>query len=408
MASNPQLHLMTKLLNIEGVTVKSYQIIENIGITIYLDNSNKKAICPDCGKKTDKLHQNHYYVVRDLPLGEQKVYLQVNRRQMRCEGCPKKFSEDLEFVKKTRTYTERLKKKILSELLESDVKNVAQRNGVSEQEIETMLKEWGKELSGQKPSGLKRLGIDEIALVKGQKNYCVVLVDIDKKIIVGMLKNRTQVELKKYLEAWGEEVLEQIEEVSIDMWKPYKNVSEALIPQAEVVADRFHVMKQVNEELDGARKKIKKAAEASKNNSEKARILSGIKKSKYVLLKNEETLTEIEKEKLESVKKVAPILHKMHQLKEEFIQIFEAPKDWVEGLFSLSDWLKDAISVFPKSCRTIIRWIGQIIAYFDRRTTQGVVEGINNKLKLIKRKGYGFRNFDNFILRSFLHWHFAS
>ena len=132
MASNPQLHLMTKLLNIEGVTVKSYQIIENIGITIYLDNNNKKAICPDCGQKTDKLHQNHYYVVRDLPFGEQKVYLQVNRRQMRCEGCPKKFSEDLEFVKKTRTYTQRLKKKILSELLESDVKNVAQRNGVSE------------------------------------------------------------------------------------------------------------------------------------------------------------------------------------------------------------------------------------------------------------------------------------
>jgi transposase len=71
------------------------------------------------------------------------------------------------------------------------------------------------------------------------------------------------------------------------MWKPYKNVSEALIPQAEVVADRFHVMKQVNEELERARKKIKKAAVASKNNSEKARILSGIKKTKYVLgLKN--------------------------------------------------------------------------------------------------------------------------
>jgi len=68
-----------------------------------------------------------------------------------------------------------------------------------------MLKEWGKELSGQKPLGLKRLGIDEIALVKGQKN-CVVLVYLDKKIILGMLKNRTQVEIKKYLEAWGEKV----------------------------------------------------------------------------------------------------------------------------------------------------------------------------------------------------------
>ena len=95
-------------------------------------------------------------------------------------------------------------------------------------------------------------------------------------------------------------------------------------------------------------------------------------------------------------------------MKEEFRQIFEFLKNLVEGLLSLSDWLKDAISVFPKSCGTIIRWIGEIIAYFDRRTTQGVVEGINNQLKLIKRKAYGFRNFDNFILRSFLHWHFAS
>jgi transposase len=310
---------------------------------------------------------------------------------MRCEGCPKKFSEDLEFVKKTRTYTERLKKKkILSELLESELKNVAQRNGVSEQEIETMLKEWGKELSGQKPSGLKRLGIDEIALVKGQKNYCVVLVYLDKKIIVGMLRNRTQVEVKKYLEASGENVLEEVEEVSIDIWKPYKNVSEVLMPQAEVGADRFHVMKQVNEEVDRARKKIKKAAEVLKNNSGKSRILSGIKTSKYVLLKNEEALTEIEKSQLESVKKVAPTLQKMHQMKEEFRQIFEPPKNWVEGLLSLSDWLKDAISVFPKSCGTIIRWMGEIIAYFDPRTTQGFVEGINNKLKLIKRKAYGF------------------
>ncbi|MEG4517069.1 MULTISPECIES: transposase [unclassified Microcoleus] len=95
-------------------------------------------------------------------------------------------------------------------------------------------------------------------------------------------------------------------------------------------------------------------------------------------------------------------------MKEEFRQILESIKDGVEGLFSLSDWLKNAISVFPKNCGTIIRGIGQIIAYFDRRTTQGVVEGINNKLKLIKRKAYGFRNFDNFILKSFLHWHFAS
>ena len=156
MADNPQLHLMTKLLNIEGVTVKSYQIIENIGITIYLDNNNKKAICPDCGKKTDKLHQNHYYVVRDLPLGEQKVYLQVNRRQMRCEGCPKKFIEDLEFVKKTRTYTERLKKKILSELLESDVKNVANKKWSQRTRNRNHVKRMGQRIERTKTIRIKK------------------------------------------------------------------------------------------------------------------------------------------------------------------------------------------------------------------------------------------------------------
>ena len=130
---------MTKLLNIEGVTVKSYQIIENIGITIYLDNNNnKKAICPDCGQKTDKLHQNHYYVVRYLPFGEQKVYLQVNRRQMRCEGCPKKFSEDLEFVKKTRTYTailrtvlgERRERQFSKKSVDSELKKQKKRHSL--------------------------------------------------------------------------------------------------------------------------------------------------------------------------------------------------------------------------------------------------------------------------------------
>ncbi len=69
---------------------------------------------------------------------------------------------------------------------------------------------------------------------------------------------------------------------------------------------------------------------------------------------------------------------------------------------NLSDWLRDADSDFPNSSATIIRWLGETIAYFKNRTTQGIVEGINNKLKLIKRKAYGFKNFDNFRLRILL------
>ena len=98
----------------------------------------------------------------------------------------------------------------------------------------------------------------------------------------------------------------------------------------------------------------------------------------------------------------------MHLLKEKFRRVFDENSDWVSGLFELADWCAEAYAVYPKSCGTIRRWIGEIIAYFDEGTTSGVVEGINNKLKLIKRRGYGFRNFDNFQLRSFLTWHFTA
>ena len=80
---------------------------------------------------------------------------------------------------------------------------------------------------------------------------------------------------------------------------------------------------------------------------------------------------------------------------------------WGESIINLLDWMHNGLSYFPKSIGTMIRWFGEVVGYFDGRTTSGTVEGINNKLKLIKRLGYGFRNFSNFRLRSLLNWHFS-
>ena len=384
MASNSELHLMNQLLNLEGVKVKDYRIIEGIGIILSLENTQKKVLCPNCRKTTELLHQNNFQTVRDLSFGQQLVYLKVNRRRMRCPYCQNKFTEELEFVQKRRVHTLRFVKKIIEEVLSSDIKNVAKRNDLSEQEIETMLKDLGTDLVKEKPVNLKKLGIDEIAVVKGQRNYYVVFVDLEKGKLVGLVEKRTKKEITEYLETWGEKVLSKIKEVSIDLWKPYKNIAEELMPQAEIVADRFHVMKQVTDELDSARRKIKREAEKLKSKFQKEKILSGLTKSKYVLLKNEQDLNEDEKEKLKEVEKVAPILTKMYVLKEKLRNILENSKDWREGLFNLADWLKDISDCFPKSFGTIKRWIGEIVTYFDERTTQGIVEGINNKGLLLE------------------------
>ncbi|NJO99230.1 MAG: transposase [Pleurocapsa sp. CRU_1_2] len=94
------------------------------------------------------------------------------------------------------------------------------------------------------------------------------------------------------MNSWGAEVLSEIEYVSIDLWKPYKSLVEKLMPNATVVADRFHVMKQINEELDQQRKTAKRLAQKEKSPKKKEKILSVLSKSKYALLKNECNLNE--------------------------------------------------------------------------------------------------------------------
>jgi transposase len=200
-------------------------------------------------------------------------------------------------------------------------------------------------------------------MIKGQGNYYAVLVDIDLGKMIGIVEKRTEEALIEYLKGWGEDVLGQIMEVSMDMWMGYKNVARKLMPQAQIVADRFHVMKQVNEELDKARKEVKKEAIKIKNKKEKEKILEGLAKSKYVLLKNEESLKEKEKIKLKEVLKISSLLGEMHKLKEDFREIFEKNTDWEGGLSALTDWMKEAMLYFPKSCGTIRRWIDEIRFY---------------------------------------------
>lgn len=243
--------------------------------------------------------------------------------------------------------------------------------------------------------------------MKGQGNYLAVILDLDTRKPIEIVKTRRIEEIGEVMKGWGLKVLEQIQEVSIDLWSPYKSLVEELMPNANITADRFHVMKQVNDELDTIRKSEKKAAMSLEDKSEKERILAGLNKSKYSLIKNEDSLNEEQKIRLKAVQEVSPTLAKMHSLKEKFRQIFESHTYWGDSIIQLLDWMYDAMLLFPKSIGTMIRWFGEIVGYFDGRTTSGTVEGINNKLKLIKRLGYGFRNFNNFRLRSLLNWHFS-
>src|SRR4028118_1692558 len=265
MATKNGTKVLTKILNIEGIKVISHSQQPGIGIMLQVDSISKESHCHRCGTKSHRLHQNHRYVVKDLSWGEKPVFLEINRRQFKCKKCGKPFSEKLDFVSNRRSYTKRLANTIIKSVLSSDIQSVAKQGVVTTEEIERMLSDASRELSS-KPSGLKKLGIDEIALIKGQGNYCAVLIDLETSKLITIVKGRTQAEIEPVLNSWGSEVLEQIEEVSIDLWKGYKTLVKKLMPNVQVVADRFHVMVQVNNELDTERKREKRQVrDLSKN-----------------------------------------------------------------------------------------------------------------------------------------------
>lgn len=413
MTAKKGIKLLTELLNLEGIKVISQRQHEGIGIIFQIEPIQKESVCPRCRTKSHRVHQNHRYIVKDLPWGEKPIFLEINRRQFKCEKCRKPFSEHLDFIRKRRNYTKRLANQTIEEVLKNDIHSVARKGVVTTEEIERMLKDAAAEFLKSKPTELKRLGIDEIALIKGKGNYCAVLIDLEKSKLIGILPARKQEEISQVLRGWGKEVLESIEEVSIDLWKGYRNLVIELMPNVQVVADRFHVMAQINQELDRQRKREKRKVEdlikTANTPEEKAKheqVLEGLKKSKYVLLKNEKDLSQEQGSKLIQVKEVSNNLKIMHELKEEIRNIFEQTNNWLTGLFNLGIWLASVKKYFPHSQNTIIRWLDEILAYFDNRTTSGVVEGINNKLKLIKRSAYGFRNFENYRIRCLLNWHF--
>jgi transposase len=397
---------MTKILNLPGVIVENeIQTNETLGLDVKL--AKKIADCPRCGQPSYRLHQNQRYSVKDLPIGDREVVLRVNRRRFKCKNCLKPFSEILDFVGKKQRFTHRYAENITKQVIHSDINNVAKNNNLTDDEVWSMVKSVAENILPVDVKNLSKLGIDEISLVKGQGKFIVVLVDLEAHKLIGLVAERKQSEIEKVMREWGEKVLSQIKEVSMDMTGNYKSIVKRLCPNADVTVDRFHVTKMIHEELNQARIAQKKAAESLKV-KERTKLFDNLKGSKYTLLKAEDDLSEKQKLKLKQIKDASPLIGIMHSLKEQFHFLFEHSQNVGEGTFELINWLKKAQPYYKKSVATIKRWFAEIVGYFEERTNNGVVEGINNKLKLLKRCGFGFRNFINFEVRALLFWHYPN
>jgi transposase len=144
--------LLTQLLDLPGIEVEDYRNLDN-QLILEVEVIREASICPRCGQESRHLHQNHWYLARDLSISKQQVLLKINRRQFKCTTCAKPFSEELDFIGSRRKYTDRFAAMIAQQVVHSDTHNVALNNDLTDDEVWSMVQYVSKK-NGHRPQRL--------------------------------------------------------------------------------------------------------------------------------------------------------------------------------------------------------------------------------------------------------------
>ena len=184
---------------------------------------------------------------------------------------------------------------------------------------------------------MKRLSIDEVIQRKGHQDFVTVVSDIDRRLLLELIDSHKQENIIEVLRQQPFEVRSSVQKVSVDMWGGFPKVVQSVFPNAQIVFDRFHVMKPVNEELKKVRKQVKMAVQGSK----------------FFLLKNGMDLMESKRVKLELILRHSKRLKLAYELKEESREIFENCQTVEEGREQFVKWLQKARSIYCDVITTI-------------------------------------------------------
>lgn len=241
---------------------------------------------------------------------------------------------------------------------------------------------------------VKVLCLDEIAPHKGHGRYRLIISAPQEGIVLDVLEDRRKETLEAWFVARGRHWCHYVEVCCADMWDAYHLAAQRYLPNARLVVDRFHVMKNLNEAITKTRRQIQRQAD------EATKIL--LKGCRWLLVKNQENLKESEKQTLAAMLQACPELKSCYELKEAFRHWFNAPSDRHTAAQQLEAWLTQvrhtAFKALHTFTKTLDNWRDAILNYFDGRFSNGFAEGINLKIKLLNRRAFGYRKFVSFRL----------
>jgi len=353
-------------------------------------------LCRQCGRPGIVHAQGMQRIIRDLDFGPAQTFLQVQYRRVWCEQCGKANVEQLSFADAGKRITHRLARYIyeLSKLM--TVRDVARHLDLDPKTVKAVDKYFlDKEFGRTDCEGLSIIAIDEIALRKGHMGYMTVVLNYLTGRVVWMGEGRNMETLDAFFKEMTDAQKQAIEAVAMDMWEPYINRVRHHCPQAKIVFDLFHLVKAYGEVIDVVRREeVRKAATKEDG--------AYVKGSRYVLLKNRENLKPDERVRLRELLQANERLNAVYVLKDQLKMIYHyRRRGWAKK--ALDQWCALAEEVDHRAMR---RFIGRIryfeygiLNHCDYAISTSPLEGVNNKIKVIKRKAYGFHDPHYFALK---------
>ena len=379
------------ILNLPYLTISNTSGYVDLELDI---KCSRKPTCIHCQSTQLRKKACNIRTIRHETFGTRRTCLKIKTHKFQCKACKRYFNEQIPGILPYQRATERLKEQVFLQHTQGiSQKDLASNLKLGKATIERWYHQYYERHAREKEQPLcpRYLGLDEHFFTK-REGYATTFCDLEKHRIFDVVKGRSKAELKDYLNSLKGR--DRVRVVCIDLSCTYRSIVKAYFPNAKIVADRFHVIRLLNQfslqafQLIDPEMKYKRgllqALRTKPDNLSRAREL---KRDLYLdqqpaiaaIYDFKQTLHQVLSKKSQNhqqCKKLAPLFLSMVQ------QLRQSP---MEPLQTLGN--------------TLFKWRDEIVRMWRFPRNNGITEGFHRKMKLIQRRAYGFKNFENYRLR---------
>lgn len=386
-----------RLLGVTQMFVEEVIFTTSGDLAIQVAPTWRRSRCATCCRKAPRYDRQPLRRWRHLPWGRTPVHLLYEPWRVNCPRCGVRV-EQVPWAAPRGRFTYEFEELTAYLAQVTDQTQVVKMLGIAWETVGAIIERIvARRLDLDRLSNLRRIGIDEFSYRKHHR-YLTFVVDHDRRRVVWAGQGRSSASLVPFFELLGPERCTKIETVTIDLSAAFIKAVREGLAQAEIVFDRFHVQRLATDALDEVRRSLVRSLPAGQE-------AAAIKDTRFVRLKNPENLTDRQRLSLAEVQRTNQPLYRAYLLKETLAQALDYRQPW-RAERSLKAWLswasRSQLGPFVRAARTIRKHLPGILAYIRTQLTNGLVEGLNAKVRMITRRSFGFHSPEALISMVFL------